>query len=380
MDHPRSRGVYPWSACPIRGWRGSSPLARGLHDDARQEAVRMRIIPARAGFTSRPSRRRAGQAGSSPLARGLPSSPLACYGQVRIIPARAGFTDAGPGQARGPGDHPRSRGVYDDAPAIAPGLHGIIPARAGFTGGRAGRRLTGPDHPRSRGVYRGSGISTQPPPGSSPLARGLRPGGGSQDPHRGIIPARAGFTCPAPEPSGAPADHPRSRGVYRLPHLFRGPRRGSSPLARGLRSIRAAEAPAGGIIPARAGFTSATRTTCATRSDHPRSRGVYASPAAIGALCRGSSPLARGLPRAAKRTVRDIRIIPARAGFTGGYHVQGKGASDHPRSRGVYIRPVSQPRAPAGSSPLARGLLHHLQRLPEGGGIIPARAGFTPAA
>ena len=340
----------------------------------------MRIIPARAGFTSRPSRRRAGQAGSSPLARGLPSSPLACYGQVRIIPARAGFTDAGPGQARGPGDHPRSRGVYDDAPAIAPGLHGIIPARAGFTGGRAGRRLTGPDHPRSRGVYRGSGISTQPPPGSSPLARGLRPGGGSQDPHRGIIPARAGFTCPAPEPSGAPADHPRSRGVYRLPPLFRGPRRGSSPLARGLRSIRAAEAPAGGIIPARAGFTSATRTTCATRSDHPRSRGVYASPAAIGALCRGSSPLARGLPRAAKRTVRDIRIIPARAGFTGGYHVQGKGASDHPRSRGVYIRPVSQPRAPAGSSPLARGLLHHLQRLPEGGGIIPARAGFTPAA
>ena len=50
-DHPRSRGVYLVRGRPLlRGW-GSSPLARGLPDLFTRGPDRLRIIPARAGFT-----------------------------------------------------------------------------------------------------------------------------------------------------------------------------------------------------------------------------------------------------------------------------------------------------------------------------------------
>ena len=53
----------------------------------------------------------------------------------------------------------------------------------------------------------------------------------------GIIPARAGFT-PLPLPVSANArDHPRSRGVYRVPGKHPLNPTGSSPLARGLHSL-----------------------------------------------------------------------------------------------------------------------------------------------
>ena len=112
-DHPRSRGVY-WHVCLIPwGYRGSSPLARGLQKTTNQRLCRRRIIPARAGFTfdfiigliawsdhprSRgvylaglvvPSRLK----GSSPLARGLHTTEELDLTGRRIIPARAGFTD-----------------------------------------------------------------------------------------------------------------------------------------------------------------------------------------------------------------------------------------------------------------------------------------------
>ena len=91
---------------------GSSPLARGLLTAAGADGGLARIIPARAGFTrahdlleagdrdhprSRGVYRRRGSggrcgAGSSPLARGLPPPVGPVRGRVRIIPARAGFT------------------------------------------------------------------------------------------------------------------------------------------------------------------------------------------------------------------------------------------------------------------------------------------------
>ncbi|ERH20826.1 hypothetical protein HMPREF1979_03280, partial [Actinomyces johnsonii F0542] len=50
--------------------------------------------------------------------------------------------------------------------------------------------------------------------GSSPLARGLRVDDGEwQGPQR-IIPARAGFTPAPASPPPSKSDHPRSRGVY----------------------------------------------------------------------------------------------------------------------------------------------------------------------
>ena len=50
----------------------------------------------------------------------------------------------------------------------------------------------------------------------------------------------------------------------------------------------------------------------------------------------GSSPLARGLPPRLISIRRHIRIIPARAGFTGCAADNPAKHQDHPRSRGVY--------------------------------------------
>ena len=73
----------------------------------------------------------------------------------------------------------------------------------------------------------------------------------------------------------------------------------------------------------------------------------------------------------------DLRIIPARAGFTDVPFFQANQYKDHPRSRGVYCRQAVQGLGDAGSSPLARGLLNAADQVKEGDRIIPARAGFT---
>ena len=71
---------------------------------------------------------------------------------------------------------------------------------------------------------------------------------------------------------------------------------GSSPLARGLpRAI--------------------AQVICQT-GDHPRSRGVYSRPSLSSPPLQGSSPLARGLPMVCPVGLLPARIIPARAGFT----------------------------------------------------------------
>ena len=274
-------------------------------------------------------------AGSSPLARGLPHCP------------------------RG--------GVLDQ---------GIIPARAGFTRSRTRRSRRWTDHPRSRGVYRDRPVRAAMSVGSSPLARGLRPYGADDGDESGIIPARAGFTRGrAPGPAPRP-DHPRSRGVYPVIFWSSPPRRGSSPLARGLRVAAWAAAWVAGIIPARAGFTRGP-TGGGLHADHPRSRGVYAPQPPAGAHRAGSSPLARGLLVGGSGMSITGRIIPARAGFTVPPRRNSRWRRDHPRSRGVYQSPKSQSAGTYGSSPLARGLPTRSPPPALCSRIIPARAGFT---
>ena len=377
MDHPRSRGVYHDPCCEAYSTGGSSPLARGLPLSILYPHLFSRIIPARAGFTGarRRRRRRARDHprsrgvyaarctsvmpwwGSSPLARGLHHGGSATVVERRIIPARAGFTAGGSAPATSPTDHPRSRGVYlpRRAPArgrrgsspLARGLPGarprrtgvgrIIPARAGFTGTWAPTTGAPPDHPRSRGVYRGRAP--------------VHPVGA------GIIPARAGFTVSSAVTDAPPPDHPRSRGVYPVTSSSTAVRTGSSPLARGLPRTRA---PATRACP-----------------DHPRSRGVYQGLTGPSGQRVGSSPLARGLRMVADRGPDRPGIIPARAGFTPPRWPCGGPATDHPRSRGVYTSHLAAAVGPSGSSPLARGL--RSAPVPGRGqkGIIPARAGFT---
>ena len=254
---------------------------------------------------------------------------------------------------------------------------GIIPARAGFTGAGCRQRRSCWDHPRSRGVYGGAGAAVVVAVGSSPLARGLQAVLGVDVDAGGIIPARAGFTRRRLwMPSDGP-DHPRSRGVYTPPRPTDPSEAGSSPLARGLHARVSHQQRRVRIIPARAGFTPRRGPSSRTSRDHPRSRGVYSASTAASSPGRGSSPLARGLLPAPRHQLREGWIIPARAGFTQPGAGLGTASRDHPRSRGVYpLHPLGG-GDPPGSSPLARGLPAGPTTSSRGRGIIPARAGFT---
>ena len=155
--------------------------------------------------------------------------------------------------------------------------------------------------------------------GSSPHARGLQMSNRSGVVKGGIIPARAGFTSSCIPP-------------WRL----------------------------GGIIPARAGFTCDDERDDRDDVDHPRTRGVYVE------------------------TVDDpvelLGIIPARAGFTPTSTSRRRPNGDHPRTRGVYVMVIIFLLGSGGSSPHARGLPIPDVDLMRRQGIIPARAGFTPTA
>ena len=314
-----------------------------------------------------------------------------------IIPARAGFTAERPCTGRRYRDHPRSRGVYGvglwmvagrrGSSPLARGLQevsdfvaavgGIIPARAGFTRRGAGQERLRRDHPRSRGVYAMILALNGVGKGSSPLARGLRIPHTSVPRGFRIIPARAGFTGRRRWCRRPPRDHPRSRGVYTssTPAPMTSP--GSSPLARGLRRVRRGLPGDLRIIPARAGFTACRGGRATGPWDHPRSRGVYPSTSLADSTDWGSSPLARGLLPAPYLDTARGRIIPARAGFTRFPRRARLNTRDHPRSRGVYRAASALTSAATGSSPLARGLPIRPPAIPRGRRIIPARAGFT---
>ena len=151
-DHPRSRGVYSSGSPTTRVVLGSSPLARGLLDLAGDVLEEARIIPARAGFTcdrflsagssgdhprsrgvySSATPMRLPWIGSSPLARGLPLSALTGIIRLRIIPARAGFTPSQLPSLRKRSDHPRSRGVYSATSSLVQNSGGSSPLARGL--------------------------------------------------------------------------------------------------------------------------------------------------------------------------------------------------------------------------------------------------------
>ena len=133
------------------------------------------------------------------------------------------------------GSSPLARGLLNPALDALPAF-GIIPARAGFTSGWTCPTCGIWDHPRSRGVYSTRTACSVRPRGSSPLARGLRVIDVLQRLLERIIPARAGFTRPAQSPTRRTRDHPRSRGVYAAGSGPPASPPGSSPLARGLRT------------------------------------------------------------------------------------------------------------------------------------------------
>ena len=273
-DHPRSRGVYLAEFESIKTVVGSSPLARGLLLLLLRVVVRDGIIPARAGFTC--------EHGS--ILRTLWDHPRSrgVYRWMSIL------------STWGSGSSPLARGLPEAAGRGEVGV-GIIPARAGFTAGKLRGVGGAQDHPRSRGVYTMAMWSSTPSSGSSPLARGLHDRDHQDVRGQRIIPARAGFTRWRCGRQRRRQDHPRSRGVYKAQHKPVATSGGSSPLARGLRSLKLLHQLLGGIIPARAGFTLVSLSCRSTEWDHPRSRGVYQETALVLNSIVGSSPLARGL-------------------------------------------------------------------------------------
>ena len=312
--HPRSRGEHLAARIAALGPPGSSPLARGTLRTRRATTNQHRFIPARAGNTETRPRRRSGLAvhprsrgehtrlmrispkstGSSPLARGTRTATVRPERRVRFIPARAGNTTA----PRPAWDtltvHPRSRGEHICSASLPcrsagssplargtrhlqradAGHHRFIPARAGNTRAATPRQTRRPVHPRSRGEHyrRRGGIRMTD--GSSPLARGTRPGAERHGLRHRFIPARAGNTV--------------------FERSCRALCCGSSPLARGTRVSDHLVVPEYRFIPARAGNTAYRAWSCRPSTVHPRSRGEHCVPEAALGQADGSSPLARG--------------------------------------------------------------------------------------
>ena len=292
-------------------------------------------------------------------------------------PRSRGVYDLGVGtKGIGSGSSPLARGLLSTHAPPRP-EPGIIPARAGFTIQIVSQDGLTRDHPRSRGVYQATLRCDVAYGGSSPLARGLRVPIHPDRLERRIIPARAGFTAWPAARSCTSWDHPRSRGVYSSGCLASQRRAGSSPLARGLHGRTWLTVPEGRIIPARAGFTRVVQQDTSVGRDHPRSRGVYVPITLMAIFLFGSSPLARGLPGRLLMIHHGWGIIPARAGFKSTSPPIRPGSTDHPRSRGVYFSHLRPYSSNEGSSPLARGLPKACISITFQPRIIPARAGFT---
>ena len=154
-------------------------------------------------------------------------------------------------------------------------------------------------------------------------------------------------------------------------------RAGSSPLSRGIRFVYGLSADRAGIIPALAGNTTSIVSRTVNSSDHPRSRGEYVRSYDIQRIPPGSSPLSRGILRYHAHPDPRTGIIPALAGNTKPAASSHMIPTDHPRSRGEYIASSVSAAAAAGSSPLSRGIQHGVAKLVPPLRIIPALAGNT---
>ncbi len=172
--------------------------------------------------------------------------------------------------------------------------------------------------------------------GSSPQARGTRWMQVGHHLRNRFIPAGAGNTDLGKAPEIKGTVHPRRRGEHiaglGAPNL----RTGSSPQARGTRSVWQPVATQNRFIPAGAGNTLAPSRQQYRRPVHPRRRGehkpVYWLYQGIG----GSSPQARGTLGGSYSSSGVGRFIPAGAGNTFSDKARWQHRPVHPRRRGEH--------------------------------------------
>ncbi|SUD50427.1 Domain of uncharacterised function (DUF2825) [Ectopseudomonas oleovorans] len=253
--HPRWRGEHICSCLWAISRYGSSPLARGTRIGAGKSSDSVRFIPAGAGNTRNPARRR---------------QPAAVHPRWRG--EHQGSPDA---EAWRPGSSPLARGTL-----VHPRLPGsnsrFIPAGAGNTKPTSTRPSLMPVHPRWRGehaVVRAGNVFDY---GSSPLARGTLQGEYRRSAYPRFIPAGAGNTLTPVTGAHPMTVHPRWRGEHGLFDHDLKASPGSSPLARGTLIPRLHVPAAQRFIPAGAGNTSMALAQRAKLTVHPRWRGEHA--------------------------------------------------------------------------------------------------------
>ena len=274
------------------------------------------------------------------------------------------------------GSSPRVRGKRAPGALQGRGVR-LIPARAGKTSRAAADRCGPPAHPRACGENVRGCDSLRLQRGSSPRVRGKRPGGGVGTVRPRLIPARAGKTPYLPGKATATPAHPRACGENSSWRRRSAAAWGSSPRVRGKLAVTVRAASAARLIPARAGKTSARRSTSRATRAHPRACGENATSPADHAQGHGSSPRVRGkLPRVRNRRV-DRGLIPARAGKTASRCASYRAARAHPRACGENADPYDPATWWRGSSPRVRGKRRRSGPGRRGSGLIPARAGKT---
>ena len=294
-DHPRACGANISLITGMSIRNGSSPRVRGKLQRVVEYVGDGRIIPARAGQTSKVSARHSARS----------DHPRACGANTSS--SRLDLLECG--------SSPRVRGKRADLrPATA--ATRIIPARAGQTSRRPWHGIRRLDHPRACGANSLALANAASLDGSSPRVRGKLIGGIDVVRLIRIIPARAGQTRSVRPSGSAAADHPRACGAN--PTGSRSPvsRSGSSPRVRGKRRPHREWAAAVRIIPARAGQTLVLLSAMIVSPDHPRACGANWPGVRFSRSPPGSSPRVRGKQQPGQAHRPQDRIIPARAGQT----------------------------------------------------------------
>ena len=252
------------------------------------------------------------------------------------------------------GSSPHARGTREPVPG---GDHPnrFIPACAGNAHLANFRCRIDTVHPRMRGERTVVSRSTRAAVGSSPHARGTQRHRRLLGLWRRFIPACAGNAVWLNAAPTRPTVHPRMRGERRQSVGLRGADGGSSPHARGTPMRSMACAIYQRFIPACAGNAEERQSGRKGGPVHPRMRGERRAERGRTGSLGGSSPHARGTLSLYALRHSSIRFIPACAGnalsfyrWVGYYPV-------HPRMRGERYFRHDEVFVPFGSSPHARG-------------------------
>ena len=255
---------------------------------------------------------------------------------VRLIPACAGKTGSSPRESRAAAAHPRVCGenynlfhlIYDTV-GSSPRVRGklvelfrtwdvnrLIPACAGKTSDNALKLIPCAAHPRVCGENLTLKMYSSTETGSSPRVRGKRvcPQYGTNA--SGLIPACAGKTQFRVPRVYVPRAHPRVCGENERKITGVDLESGSSPRVRGKRDFRRRKIHMPGLIPACAGKTFQFRMEGTKQWAHPRVCGENLSHVDVALSGRGSSPRVRGKPHVEGLDGLWGRLIPACAGKT----------------------------------------------------------------